>query len=64
MTEKFSIDWGTYLTSSENFIYAAIDGRGTGAWGQTFMHAVYRNLGTVEVDDQISASRYEQHIRI
>ena len=57
VTEKFAIDWGTYLASSENFIYVSIDGRGTGARGQTFLHSVHHNLGTIEVDDQIMAAR-------
>jgi dipeptidyl aminopeptidase/acylaminoacyl peptidase len=45
--------WLAYLVSSENVIYVSIDGRGSGFRGDDFMHAVYRRLGTVEVQDQI-----------
>ncbi|GFN99846.1 inactive dipeptidyl peptidase 10-like [Plakobranchus ocellatus] len=58
VTEKFSIDWKTYLTSSRDTIYASVDVRGTGGRGEKFKQAIYRQLGTHEVDDTITAGRY------
>ena len=45
------------MSSTENVVYVAIDGRGSGSRGHRYMHAVYRQLGTVEVQDQIEAAR-------
>ncbi|KAM8933519.1 prolyl endopeptidase FAP [Pelodytes ibericus] len=53
----FSIGWKTYLASSEEIIVASVDGRGTSYQGDSFMHAVYKRLGTYEVEDQILAVR-------
>jgi dipeptidyl-peptidase-4 len=58
VTEQFQINWMTYLTTSQNFIYASIDGRGSGARGDRFLHAVHRRLGTLEVQDQIAGAVY------
>ena len=30
MNDRFKLDWGTYLTTSEQVIYGLIDGRGSG----------------------------------
>ncbi|XP_063789703.1 prolyl endopeptidase FAP-like isoform X2 [Pseudophryne corroboree] len=51
----FSIGWNAYWASSEKIIVASMDGRGTAYQGDKFMHAVYRRLGTLEVEDQIFA---------
>jgi len=61
VTEQFNIGWGTYLSSSENIIYASIDGRGSGARGMRYLHSVYGNLGTIEVEDQITGARFLQN---
>ena len=58
MTDEFKIDWFTYLTSSENVIFAQVDGRGSGGRGTEFLHEIYRRFGTIEVQDQITAARY------
>ncbi|XP_067139148.1 inactive dipeptidyl peptidase 10-like isoform X2 [Centruroides vittatus] len=58
VNEKFSIHWGTYLASKKNYIYAWIDGRGSGNRGEKILHEIYRRLGTVEVEDQVSVTRY------
>ncbi|XP_048454758.1 prolyl endopeptidase FAP-like isoform X2 [Rhincodon typus] len=55
--DRFSIDWATYLASTERVIVASFDGRGSAYQGDKIMHAIYRRLGTYEVDDQISATR-------
>lgn len=61
VTEKFNVDWGTYLVSNKSIIYAAIDGRGSGLMGNSMLFAGYRNLGTVEIIDQINVTRHLQN---
>ncbi|XP_062908401.1 dipeptidyl peptidase 4-like isoform X1 [Mobula hypostoma] len=56
-TAQFSISWATYLASTEGIIVASFDGRGSGYQGNKIMHAIYRRLGTYEVEDQIRAVR-------
>ncbi|KAI0215541.1 Dipeptidyl aminopeptidase-like protein 6 [Lamellibrachia satsuma] len=58
VTEQFQLDYGTYMSSTHNVVYVSIDGRGSGARGDRHLHEVYRRLGTVEVQDQITAGRY------
>ncbi|XP_032066703.1 dipeptidyl peptidase 4 [Thamnophis elegans] len=53
----FRISWSTYLASSEGIIVASFDGRGSGFQGDKILHAIYRRLGTYEVEDQISAAK-------
>ncbi|XP_004674931.1 PREDICTED: dipeptidyl peptidase 4 [Condylura cristata] len=53
----FRLSWSTYLASTENIIVASFDGRGSGYQGDKIMHAIYRRLGTFEVEDQIEAAR-------
>ncbi|KAG8432367.1 hypothetical protein GDO86_016850 [Hymenochirus boettgeri] len=55
--QYFSLKWETYLVSTEGIIVASLDGRGTAYQGDKFMHAIYKRLGTVEVEDQIFAAR-------
>ena len=57
VTQQFKIDWSTYLSSSESVIVAFIDGRGTAAQGDQHLYDVYKRLGTVEVQDQLTAIR-------
>ncbi|KAG8229724.1 hypothetical protein J437_LFUL007899 [Ladona fulva] len=60
VTERFTADWGTYMATNRSVIYAAIDGRGSGNNGNKLLFANYRNLGTVEIEDQINVTRYLQ----
>ncbi|NXC20821.1 DPP4 peptidase, partial [Corythaeola cristata] len=53
----FQFSWATYLASTEQIIVASFDGRGSGYQGDEIMHAIYRRLGTDEVEDQITAGR-------
>ncbi|KAK1336931.1 hypothetical protein QTO34_002969 [Cnephaeus nilssonii] len=53
----FTLNWATYLASTENIIVASFDGRGSGYQGDKIMHAINRRLGTFEVEDQIEAAR-------
>ncbi|XP_068429138.1 dipeptidyl peptidase 4 [Clinocottus analis] len=54
---RFKLNWGTYLSSSNEIIIASFDGRGSGYQGDEIMHAIYKRLGTFEVEDQIAAAR-------
>ncbi|CAI9563325.1 unnamed protein product [Staurois parvus] len=56
--QYFRLNWATYLASTEKIIVASFDGRGSGYQGDKIMHEIYRQLGTVEVADQISAGRH------
>ncbi|XP_068165574.1 dipeptidyl peptidase 4-like [Antennarius striatus] len=53
----YRVDWSTYLASTEKIIVASFDGRGSGYQGDAVMHAIYKRLGTYEVEDQIEAAR-------
>lgn len=54
ITEKFQIDWGTYMSSRNDVIYIRLDVRGSK--GQS-KQALFRHLGGAEVQDQIDALR-------
>ncbi|KAK1876674.1 Dipeptidyl peptidase 4 [Dissostichus eleginoides] len=54
---SYGVGWGTYLASTEKIIVASFDGRGSGYQGDEIMHAIYKGLGTYEVEDQITAAR-------
>ncbi|XP_008194405.1 inactive dipeptidyl peptidase 10 isoform X2 [Tribolium castaneum] len=51
VTEKFRIDWGTYMSSHCDVVYIRLDVRG--ASGQSD-RALFRHLGGVEVQDQVA----------
>ncbi|XP_068612662.1 dipeptidyl peptidase 4-like [Brachionichthys hirsutus] len=53
----YRVDWATYLASTEKIVVASFDGRGSGYQGDAVMHAIYKRLGTYEVEDQIAATR-------
>ncbi|KAM6958225.1 dipeptidyl peptidase 4-like [Tautogolabrus adspersus] len=53
----YRVGWSTYLASTEKIIVASFDGRGSGYQGDELMHAIYKRLGTYEVEDQITAAR-------
>jgi len=57
VSDSWSVGWGEYLVTSRNVIYASIDGRGTGFQSDEHIFQVYRQLGTVEIKDQISVTR-------
>lgn len=60
VTDRFGMDWGTYLTANKSIIYGTIDGRGSGLKGDKILFAGYRRLGTVEIVDQINTTRLLQ----
>jgi dipeptidyl-peptidase 4 len=55
VTNRWSMEWGTYLASSHGIIYAKIDGRGSGLRSNSHLFKLYKRLGTVEVEDQARA---------
>lgn len=55
MTEKFTVDWGTYMSSHCDVVYVRLDVRG--ARGQS-NRALYHHLGGVEVQDQVAVLQY------
>ncbi|XP_068103162.1 dipeptidyl peptidase 4 [Hyperolius riggenbachi] len=56
--QYFRLNWATYLASTEKIIVASFDGRGSGYQGDKIMHQLYRQLGTVEVQDQIAVGKH------
>jgi dipeptidyl-peptidase-4 len=45
------------LVSRKNIIYASVDGRGSGRQSDSLIFQVNKKLGTLEVNDQISAAK-------
>ncbi|KAK3082641.1 hypothetical protein FSP39_001205, partial [Pinctada imbricata] len=59
VTKKFmSVNFETYLCSSNGIIIGYVDARGTSARGLSFLHAIYKQLGTIEVTDTIAAGNF------
>ncbi|XP_072300448.1 dipeptidyl peptidase 4 [Eucyclogobius newberryi] len=52
---RFKLSWATYLTSTQDIIYASFDGRGSGYQGDQILHSIYHRLGSFEVEDQLLA---------
>ena len=57
VSNSWTIGWGEYLATSRNVVYILMDARGTGFQSNEFLFSVYRNLGTVEMEDQIAVTR-------
>lgn len=55
--DRYGMDWTDYLTT-QDFIVACVDGRGTGARGEEFRKCTYMNLGIYESDDQVAAAKH------
>ena len=55
--DRYTLDWGTYFSSTKGIIYAHIDGRGSGGQGDKILHEIYRRMGTVEIQDQIAVTK-------
>lgn len=55
--DRYEIYWTDYATT-QGFVIACVDGRGTGARGEEFRKCTYMKLGIIESDDQIAAARY------
>jgi dipeptidyl-peptidase-4 len=46
------------MLAQQGYMIACVDNRGTGARGRDFRTVTYKQLGKVEVDDQIDAAKY------
>ena len=57
VSDSWGIGWEDVLVEN-GYIVACVDGRGTGYRGEDFKKCTFRNLGGLEVEDQISAARY------
>lgn len=54
---KWTLGWEDYF-ASRGYIVICADGRGTGGRGAAWRTAVYKQLGTLETQDQVAAARY------
>lgn len=57
-TSRFDRSFASYLTTNRSYVYAQINGRGSGNRGERLLHTIYRSMGTVEIDDQITGAKY------
>ncbi|XP_055621793.1 venom dipeptidyl peptidase 4 isoform X4 [Toxorhynchites rutilus septentrionalis] len=57
VTSSWSVGWGHHMSSNRSVVYAKIDGRGSGLRGDKLLFQLYRKLGTVEIEDQITTSQ-------
>lgn len=57
VSDRYRVDWGYHLSTSRGVIYALIDGRGSGYQGDKMLHEIYRQMGTVEIQDQIKVAK-------
>lgn len=57
-TDRWETTFSTYLVTNRKYIVAQINGRGSGNRGQKLLHEIYRQMGTVEVQDQLEAAEY------
>lgn len=53
---RWSVGWGEYLATTRNLCMPP-DGRGTGFQSDEYKFLVYRNMGTLEMVDQIEVAR-------
>ncbi|XP_054283690.1 venom dipeptidyl peptidase 4-like isoform X1 [Macrosteles quadrilineatus] len=58
--DMFNTDFNTYMVANKSIIGVSIDGRGSNLMGLRARYAIYKKLGVVEVDDQLSVIRYLQ----
>ncbi|XP_014238564.1 inactive dipeptidyl peptidase 10 isoform X1 [Trichogramma pretiosum] len=55
VTDKFRMDWGTYMSSHNDVVYVRLDVRGSRGQGK---RALYRRIGGVEVQDQVTVLKH------
>lgn len=58
VTEQFNINFDKYYASNRSIYIATIDGRGSGLRGSRNSFSVYKNLGTVEIEDQLTVIKW------
>ena len=64
VSNRWGVEWDHYLASARDFVVAHMDVRGTGFAGNSFKQAVYRRLGSVEVDDTLHVIRYHSTLGV
>lgn len=57
VADRWGVDWEDAVVQ-QGYVLACVDGRGTGYRGEAFKKCTYRDLGRLEVEDQITAARY------
>lgn len=57
VSDSWGLSWESALLK-EGYLIVCIDGRGTGARGEEFRKCTYRDMGRLEVMDQISGAKY------
>lgn len=50
--------WHAYLASEKDILVACVDNRGANGYGKAFETPLYRQMGTVEAQDQLAAAKY------
>ncbi|KOX73169.1 Dipeptidyl peptidase 4 [Melipona quadrifasciata] len=55
VTDRFRIDWGTYMSSHNDVVYIRLDVRGARGQGK---RDLFRRIGGVEVQDQLTVLRH------
>lgn len=55
--DKWTMEWEHCLVQ-DGYILVCVDGRGTGGRGEEFRKCTYRDLGRLEVLDQIATAKY------
>lgn len=55
--DKWTMEWEHCLVQ-EGYILVCVDGRGTGGRGEEFRKCTYRDLGRLELVDQIETAKY------
>ncbi len=48
---KLTVDY--YLSSAKDYVVAIVDAHGSGGYGDTFKHSVFKRLGEVETKDSL-----------
>ncbi|KAH0946792.1 hypothetical protein HN011_002559 [Eciton burchellii] len=55
VTDRFRIDWGTYMSSHNDVVYVRLDVRGARGQGK---RDLFRRIGGVEVQDQLTVLKH------
>ncbi|MDR1876264.1 MAG: S9 family peptidase [Flavobacteriaceae bacterium] len=50
--------WWHQMLAQQGYIVISVDGRGTGGRGEAFKKATYKQLGKLELEDQIAAAKW------
>ena len=57
VTNRFTIDFGTYYSANKSVVQVLIDGSGNNLQGSKTLYSIYRKLGTLEIEDQLTVIR-------